>query len=119
MYYVHVRHHLNHEGLKHFNTWYQKVHSFISRQPGYISMNSYFDQYDTGCVHIDLEFENKEKAMAWANTQIHQDLVDELNPYRIKESDALHNDPEHRETTLYIVPIDGSDLIITKLEYKE
>ncbi|MDO8955086.1 MAG: hypothetical protein Q7V63_09605 [Gammaproteobacteria bacterium] len=56
--------------------------------------------------------------MAWATTEIYDELVKMLNPYRTRDWDALHTDEIAAEMVLYTVPRDGSEFIITQLKYE-
>ncbi len=79
--YVHVKHYLNDEGLRHFDDWFSRVNKFMSKSDGYISLTA--EKYPSdNMVYILVKFSSDEQLDTWVKQKIHDDLVDELDFYR-------------------------------------
>lgn len=85
MHCVFVKHYLNQEGMEFFNKqWFPEVQEAIEVQPGFIDISSKKDPQNSGLVHITLRFETQATLLAWAATERHDELVDNLDNYRVQ-----------------------------------
>lgn len=81
---VYVKHYLNTSGQEYFNTeWYPYIQSIIQNQPGFISINSSQNKTNLECINITVKFTNAEMLYNWAKKDIHQEIVNNLDPYRV------------------------------------
>lgn len=82
---IFVKHYLNTEGIHFFKThWFPSVKSAIEKQAGFIYIDYDNEITSENCINIKLIFKDKETLEQWASTQIHDDLIDLLDPYRIR-----------------------------------
>lgn len=83
MHYVFVKHYLNQDGIAFFNkTWFPKVLEAIKSQPDLIDIVSKADLENSTLKHITLCFENQNTLLAWAETDLHEALLNNLDEYR-------------------------------------
>ena len=82
--YVHVKHYLTSEGIEYFDDWFKKVYSFMSKSPGFISLTSEKIPKEN-TMHIVVCFKSEEQLDTWVKHPVHDELVDELDPYRSKD----------------------------------
>lgn len=86
MRYVFVKHYLNDKGMEFFkNDWFPKVNAAIKVQPGFVDITTERDESDDELVHIKLCFEDEASLSAWVATKIHDDLIDNLDDYRVRD----------------------------------
>ena len=98
MYYVFVKHYLNHQGIEFFHKkWFPEVQEAIKTQPGFIDIISKKDSQNPALVHIILRFENQTTLLAWAATKCHDELVDNLDDYRVQSWEFAATDVINRE----------------------
>jgi len=81
---VHVKHFLDANGIKFFPRWFEKAVKLLLEREGFLSIGYAYDSNEEGCVNLWLEFECLEKLKKWGTSKLHDDLVNELNPYRVK-----------------------------------
>ncbi len=83
---IFVKHYLNPEGINYLtNKWFPAVEEAIKKQDGFISINYNKDTVDLECVNIKLMFKDREALEKWVKTPVHDDLVDRLDPYRVRD----------------------------------
>ena len=87
MRHVMVKYFLNIEGKELFPQWFDKVADISSQQNGFVSIRSEFDE-DTNQV-VYLVFENQDKLSEWANTETHDRLALEIEPYFKKPKEVV------------------------------
>ena len=93
MYTVFVKHFLNADGMHYFDKiWYPEVALAISKQPGFISINTEKDKIDSECVHIKLRFKDQATLISWGTTKLHDELVDRLDGYRLRDWELATKD---------------------------
>ena len=80
-----VKYFLSQEGLKYFPVWFNEVVEVSSQQDGFCGM-SYDNEGDQPVV--TLNFENQEKLLKWASTDLHDELANQLEAYFIKPQDV-------------------------------
>lgn len=81
---AYVKHYLTPAGKSYFNTWFVEVKEAMHKYPGYIRFEYEEDHNDLTCINLMVEFESEETATVWGNSKIHDLLVAQLDPYRIK-----------------------------------
>src|SRR5689334_12746590 len=82
---IFVKHYLNAAGIDFFNKqWFPQVKAAISQREGFISISSNPDKNNLQCINITVKFETWEKLYAWAESKPHDELVDQLDPYRTR-----------------------------------
>lgn len=83
---VYVKHYLNAAGRSYFNgEWYPYVESIIREQPGFIALESYKeDASEPECINITVKFANEATLMAWVAHELHQKVINNLDPYRTR-----------------------------------
>lgn len=80
---IYVKHYLNEQGIDYLKkSWFPKVHSLLQQQAGFISI-MYMTIGD--CVDITLKFEDEKTFDAWCAVPEHDQLLEELNPYRSRD----------------------------------
>lgn len=80
---VYVKHYLNAIGCEYFNAkWYPYVQSLIKRQDGFISIHSSVNKAEAECINIVVKFTNAETLDAWVKDESHQEVINDLAPYR-------------------------------------
>ncbi len=85
MHCVFVKHYLTRSGVDFFNTtWFPAVQKAIQSQPGFIKIIAALDLKTPGLVHITLYFDHQMNLLAWAGTEKHDELVDNLDDYRVR-----------------------------------
>lgn len=83
---VFVKHYLNEDGMEYFsNTWFPAVNKAVTIQPGFVEITSQRDVTDPQLVHILLSFQNEETLLSWVGTKLHDDLVDNLDDFRVRD----------------------------------
>lgn len=102
---IHVKHFLNNEGIKHFDTWFKECYAYLSKQNGFYSLQRAFDNINTGIVHIWLHFENREKMEVWGNSKEHAELIADLDPYRTQSWTATWYDTKKACVEEFIIPL--------------
>lgn len=86
MHCVFVKHYLNQAGMEFFDKkWFPAVQKAIKVQSGFIDITSKKDLQNLKLVHITLRFEDQATLLAWAATERHDELVDNLDDYRVQE----------------------------------
>lgn len=83
--YRHVKHFLNQEGKGYFPKWFHEATCILSEQPGFMGAKFAYDKEDPECVHLWFEFENADMIRDWANSDIHNEVVGKLSPYRTRK----------------------------------
>lgn len=99
---VHVRHYLTLEGMKYFEEWFANVKSHISKQDGFLSIECEELPEEEG-YYIVLKFRDEASLDAWIAVDIHDDLVNALDPYRSRdywEAARVENDNNSNPETL-------------------
>ena len=84
---VHVKHYLTANSLAGFNQWYQRVYQFMSEKAGFIDLShQVFPAEDNGdiLIYIKLTFADTRLLEAWVNDPVHNQLVNDLDPYRAR-----------------------------------
>ena len=81
---VHVKHYLTAEGMEYFNQWFTDVKFYISKQDGFESIVCEKLPNDEGC-YIILKFRDQKTLDAWVAVDVHEDLVNALDPYRSRD----------------------------------
>ena len=83
---IFIKHYLNNEGIAYFvSQWFPAIQEKICKQDGFLSICYHQDATDIDCVNIKLLFTNHETLQKWAQTQDHDNLVDCLDPYRVRD----------------------------------
>lgn len=83
---VYVKHYLNDIGRNYFDTvWFPHVSRLISQQNGYISITTSRDEEDLECINIIVTFDTSENLYAWVRNDLHQEVINNLDPFRIKK----------------------------------
>ena len=81
---VYVKHYLNEEGKVYFHEkWYPSVENLIKQQAGFISINTFSDGLCEACINIIVKFTNAQTLKAWVKQDVHQIILDDLDPYRV------------------------------------
>lgn len=65
--------------------WFPAVQEAIKVQPGFIDIIEKKDSQNSKLVHIMLRFKNQATLLAWAATQRHDELVNNLDTYRVQQ----------------------------------
>lgn len=85
MHCVFVKHYLTQSGVDFFNkTWFPAVQEAIQSQLGFIKIIAVPDLKISGLMHITLYFDHQKNLLAWAETERHDELVDNLDDYRVR-----------------------------------
>jgi len=61
-----------------------KVRNLISQKNGFLDITTSRDKDDQECINIIVKFNNSENLYAWANNDLHQEVINNLGPYRTK-----------------------------------
>ena len=85
---VTINHHLTQKGLDFFSSWFDTLLSKIKNTDGYLDIG-YQINSDKGLVRIFLFFENNDKLTKWATSDIHLNLIKNLDVYRTKPWDSI------------------------------
>lgn len=78
---IYVKHYLTHAGIHYFQkTWFPKVRSIMSEQPGFIDFTYTLDSVDLAA--LVLKFKDQATFDAWCNMPVHDEVIKELDRYR-------------------------------------
>lgn len=98
---VYVKHYLNEIGRDYFDSnWFSHVQRLISQQNGFIDITTSRDEDNPECINIIVKFDTSENLYAWARNDLHQEVINNLDPYRIDKqrwfvSDGLTLPPQN------------------------
>jgi len=82
---VYVKHYLNKIGRDYFDTdWFPRVLNLISQQNGFLDITTSRDKDDPECINIIVKFNSSENLYLWVNNDLHQEVINNLDPYRTK-----------------------------------
>ncbi len=96
---VYVKHHLNPEGLKYFEKrWFPLVHSILKKQEGFVLFKHEKTKRD--CVFLTLLFQDEETFGRWIAYPGHDDLVNDLDPFRSKDYWQLKKEKDWKWQTI-------------------
>jgi hypothetical protein len=82
---IEVRYYLTNQGLHWFPAWYEKVYQATSPQEGFIAMS--YRMEDTTAL-VNLDFRDQKTLDQWTETELHDLLAEEIEPYLIRPSDV-------------------------------
>src|SRR3989338_4403682 len=82
---VYVKHYLNNMGRDYFDTdWFPHVLNLISQQNGFLDITTFREKDDQECINIIVKFINSKSLRSWVNNDLHQEVINNLDPYRTK-----------------------------------
>ena len=82
---VYVKHYLNEDGRSYFDEkWFPYVRSIITKQEGFLGIDTFRDDQDKGCINITVKFTDSETLDRWVKNDFHQEVINDLDPYRTK-----------------------------------
>lgn len=82
---VYVKHYLNEAGRDYFDIeWFPYVQSIITKQNGFVDIDTSRDGSDVACINITVKFSNAETLEAWVKNDLHQKVINDLDSYRTK-----------------------------------
>lgn len=82
---VHVEHFLNAEGVDYFPQWIVEAREVLGQFEGFRSIQQLEWVDDPQTCHLWLEFERLELLRAWSASEAHDELIDRLGAYRVKQ----------------------------------
>jgi hypothetical protein len=82
---IQVRYHLSQKGLDFFPDWYEKVFKATSMQDGFVKMNYHIEGF---VAVVNLDFKNQLTLDQWTETELHDHLAQQIEPYLLQPSDV-------------------------------
>lgn len=82
---VYVKHYLNVAGRDYFDAhWFPHVLSIITKQHGFVDIDTSRDEHDRECINITVKFTSSETLDTWVKNDLHQKVINDLDIYRTR-----------------------------------
>lgn len=82
---VHVQHFLNDEGVAFYPAWLKKVSAALKPFAGFVALAQLTDVNQPNECHLSLRFDSVVNLRVWAKSQVHDELLDELEEYTLQK----------------------------------
>jgi hypothetical protein len=83
---IQVRYYLSQKGKEFFSDWYERVLQTTALQDGFVKMDY---RMEDDAVIVNLNFKNQITLDKWTDTELHDYLAGQIDPYLIRPSDVL------------------------------